>query len=98
MPPLNKAIKGLRAIDKQSISELKVGRRSRSHQETLPACPLFSLVSPPPLTQVMISPPVGVKMVMRCICIMLDRIPARVLEGKVKDEDLIMQVWVNWVN
>ncbi len=45
MPPLSKAIKGLRSIDKQSIAELKV----------------------------MMNPPPGVKMVMRCICIMLDR-------------------------
>ena len=45
MPPLNKAIKGLKSIDKPSIAELKV----------------------------MMNPPAGVKMVMRCICIMLDR-------------------------
>lgn len=31
-------------------------------------------------------------MVMRCVCIMMDRIPDLVLEGKIKDEELIVEV------
>lgn len=59
MPPLRKALKGLLAIEKTSIAELKVMR----------------------------NPPSGVKLVMRCICILLGRIPDIVQDGKVKEGD-----------
>ena len=40
----------------------------------------------------MLHPPAGVKMVMRCICIMMEHIPPLVLAGKVEDEELIVEV------
>lgn len=41
------------------------------------------------MTQVLKSPPEGVKMVMRAICIMLGAIPDMVSAGKIKDEALL---------
>jgi hypothetical protein len=38
------------------------------------------------------SPPIGVKIVMRAICIMLGCVPPLVLAGKVKDEEEIKKV------
>jgi dynein heavy chain len=64
MPPLLKALKELRAIDKAAIAELKV----------------------------MKSPPEGVKLVMRAICIMLGAIPLVVSAGKIKDEEVLKKV------
>jgi hypothetical protein len=40
------------------------------------------------------SPPIGVKIVMRAICIMLGCVPPLVLAGKVKDEEEIKKVRV----
>jgi hypothetical protein len=42
--------------------------------------------------QVMKSPPEGVKMVMRAICIMLDAWPSMVTAGKIKDEIMLKKV------
>lgn len=39
------------------------------------------------------SPPLGVKLVMRAICIMLGIVPAVVAAGKIKDEDVLIKAW-----
>ncbi len=44
------------------------------------------------VAQVMKSPPEGVKLVMRAICIMLGCIPDMVTAGKIKDETMLKKV------
>ncbi|GMH41196.1 hypothetical protein BSKO_09106 [Bryopsis sp. KO-2023] len=65
MPPLRKALKELRRINKKDIAELK------------------SLKNPPS----------GVKLVMRCICIMMERTPSEAKEGRKMNEEKEVKVW-----